>query len=99
MEESLLKNNKTCPKHKIVVGGMGIAALVMLVVFVLSIVTLHSMNKHFEHVEDDIKSLKHHMHEAEPHMPTKFMLPHTSYTPVVSQGNRGTCWLFAQVVF
>lgn len=87
MEDPLIKKQQPCDKHhKVAFAGMSVSLLLVITIFVLSLITLAGMNKRFDTVEDDINNVKSSIHDSEPILPSKFVLHHTAYTPVVSQG-------------
>jgi hypothetical protein len=96
MQEPLLRR-KFDMHHKIGISGVLLSTLLILVVFILAIITLVAVNKNYDDLNTKLEKL---MKKEVSHMPSeirKFFLPQQAYTPVVSQGSRGTCWLFAQV--
>lgn len=89
--------HKGAVHHVIVMSMMTLSTLLVIAILILSIISISSMNKRFDDVDGDVDNVMHTIDHVEPVIPSRFALPHTSYTPVVSQGHRGTCWNFAQV--
>lgn len=78
--------------RKLTSSGVFLSTLLISVVFVLMIVTMANMNTRFTEVENKLHDMELSSQGASAMLPNKFVLPSTSYTPVVSQGARGTCW-------
>lgn len=96
--------SSAAPKINLVLSTASL--LVVLAIFMMTMSNMSAMSNRLDDVDKRIDSNSKQVENSVEKMfvenaieivPNKYMLPHYAYTPVVDQGNRGTCWNFAQI--